>query len=320
MTIKTWVAATLAPFILPGAAFAEQYRLGLITPPSHQWTISAQSVADRLREETQGRVDILVFPSGQLGSESQMLQQLQTGAIDFAWLTVGEFANRDPNYGIFLAPYIAPDIEAARRLLSGPTAQELLDGVEDFGLTGFGWGTAGMRQIVMAGAVTTVGDLSGRKIRTVPLEPELAFWQSVGAAPTPMPLPALYDAFANGQIDGMQIDFEGTWNSSYHALAGTIIHSDHMMFPMLAVGSARVWANIPESDQAAIQAIMSEEIDRMIGIYGELDAQYLANLEGTAVPIIHVDREWFGPAIDAWYESWRERAPMLVGLETEAAN
>ncbi len=100
-------------------ALAEQYRLGLITPPPHQWTKSAETVAARIKEETGGRVDISIFPSGQLGSEAQMLQQLQTGAIDFAFLTLGEFANRDPNYGVFLAPYLVKDAAGAQKLLKG---------------------------------------------------------------------------------------------------------------------------------------------------------------------------------------------------------
>jgi TRAP-type C4-dicarboxylate transport system substrate-binding protein len=106
---KACLAAALlaaAPF----AAVAEEFRIGLITPPPHQWTKTAQAAADEITKSSDGRVELLVFPSGQLGNEAQMLQQLQTGALDFAFLTLGEFANRDPNYGIFLAPYLVDDV------------------------------------------------------------------------------------------------------------------------------------------------------------------------------------------------------------------
>lgn len=127
-------ALSLAPIAVP----AEEYRLGLITPPPHQWSVTAQAAADRIAAGTDGRVELLVFPSGQMGSETQMLQQLQTGALDFAFLTLSEFANRDPNYGIFLAPYLVDDVTGAREVLKGETARELLDGVSAFGLVGFG--------------------------------------------------------------------------------------------------------------------------------------------------------------------------------------
>ncbi len=132
-----------------------------------------------------------------------------------------------------------------------------------------------MREIVMRGKVDTVADLSGKKIRTVPFAQELFFWQQIGAAPTPMPLPALYDAFANGQVDGMQIDFEGTWNSKYYEHAGAILDSNHMMFPMIAVGSARKWQTISEADRAVVERVMSEETDNIVGAYASIDNDYL---------------------------------------------
>ncbi|MBB5702107.1 TRAP-type C4-dicarboxylate transport system substrate-binding protein [Ochrobactrum daejeonense] len=300
-------------------ALAEQYRLGLITPPPHQWTKSAETVAARIKEETGGRVDISIFPSGQLGSEAQMLQQLQTGAIDFAFLTLGEFANRDPNYGVFLAPYLVKDAAGAQKLLKGAVAGKLVSGLDKFALKGFGWGMAGMREIVMRGKVDTVADLSGKKIRTVPFAQELFFWQQIGAAPTPMPLPALYDAFANGQVDGMQIDFEGTWNSKYYEHAGAILDSNHMMFPMIAVGSARKWQTISEADRAVVERVMSEETDNIVGAYASIDNDYLKKLKTTAVPVIQVDRSFFGAAVDKWYEEWRKKTPLLTELEAEAA-
>lgn len=301
-------------------AYAEEYRMGLITPPPHQWTVTANEAADEIREKTQGRVDILVFPSGQLGNEVQMLQQLQTGAMDFAFFTLGEFANRDPNYGIFLAPYIVDDVAGARQLLKGETARKLLDGMADFGLVGLGWGMAGMRIIVTGDTVENVGDLAGKKIRTVPFAPELDFWKQIGAAPTPMPLPALYDAFANGQVDGMQIDVEGTWNSKYYEHAKSIIISDHMMFPMAAVASARKWAAMSEDDRAVVSEVFAERLDDLVASYADIDADYQAKLETTDVPVTEVGRDWFGDKIEAWYDKWREEAPMLKELETEADN
>ncbi|WP_220185233.1 TRAP transporter substrate-binding protein [Paracoccus sp. S1E-3] len=311
--------AALALCLGAVTAQAEQYRIGLITPPPHEWTKTATAIAERIKAETEGRVDILVFPSGQLGNEAQMLQQLQTGALDFAFLTLGELANRDESYGIFLAPYIVDGPEGARELLKGEVAGQLLSGAGKFGLQGLAWGMAGMREIVMRGNAASVADLKGKKVRTVPFAQELDFWTRLGAAPTPMPLPALYDAFANGQIDGMQIDFEGTWNSKYYANAGSIIHSNHMMFPMISVASGRKWQTMSEEDRAIVSKAMTEEVDAMVGRYAGIDATYLAELQGTNVPIIEADRAFFGAAVDDWYASWRERTPLLVELEAEAA-
>lgn len=318
-----FTGAALAASIIAlsvGTAAAAEYRLGLITPPPHQWTLTATAAAEEIKARTEGRVEILIFPSGQLGNEAQMLQQLQTGAMDFAFFTLGEFANRDPNYGIFLAPYIVKDVAGARKLLKGETADKLLEGMNEFGLVGLGWGMAGMRMIVTRDDVKASDDLKGKKIRTIPFAPELDFWKLLGAAPTPMPLPALYDAFANGQVDGMQIDVEGTWNSKYYDHARSIIISDHMMFPMAAIASGQKWTTISEADRAVVKEVFSGKLDALIGGYAQIDADYRVKLETTGVPVMEVGREWFGDAVDQWYAKWREEAPLLSELEAEASD
>ncbi|MBE3637268.1 TRAP transporter substrate-binding protein [Mangrovicoccus algicola] len=313
--------AFLVPFLILAAlpAEARDYRLGLITPPPHQWTKSAEAAAAEIAEATGGRVNILVFPSGQLGSEAHVLQQLQTGAVDFSMMTLGEFASRDADYGIFHAPYLVEDIAAAGDLLQGEVAAGLLQGMSQFGLHGLGWGLAGMRQVLLAAPAEDVGALAGRKIRTVPLAPEMEFWSLLGAAPTPMPLPALYDAFANGQVDGMQIDYEGSWNTGYYTHGGQMLASDHMIFPMAAVASGRSWAAMAPEDRAVVEEVFSERLKDLVGLYAGIDAENRERIEAAGLTVTEVGRDWFEPAVSAWYDAWHEKTPLLAELEKEAA-
>lgn len=316
-TILKGAAAVL--LMAAGTAQATDYRMSMITPPAHQWTKSATDMAARINERTEGRVNILIFPSGQLGPESQMMQQMQTGALDFAFLTLGELANRDDDFGILAAPYLVPDIVTAGKLLDGETTKKLEEKLPSFGLKGLGWAVSGMRQVVMNGKVETVDQLAGKKIRTIPYAPELDLWTGLKAVPTPMPLPALYDAFANGQIDGMQIDLEGTWNSKYYSNADVILNSDHGMFPMLAAASGRKWVQITPEDQAIIAEEFATETATIVEAYARLEQEFLTNLKGTDVPVVKVDREWFGPAIEAYYDQWKTKSPLFEGLLQEAA-
>ncbi|MBL7249372.1 TRAP transporter substrate-binding protein [Alloalcanivorax sp. C16-2] len=306
--------------LFPLAAQAKTLRLGLITPPSHQWTLSAQAMAKQVREESNGELDILVFPSGQLGSEAQMVQMMQRGALDMAFLAAGELANREPDFAALFAPYLVETPQQARELLQGDSARKLLAEGRRLGLVGLGFGMAGLRQIVVRGEVNSIDDLAGRKIRTMPVQPERDFWNKIGAAPTPIPLPALYDAFANGQVDGMQIDFEGTWNTRYLDYAGTVIQSNHMMLPMIAVASARTWKGLSEDERALLNKRVGAHLDALFDTYADIDARYLAKIRNESdVPVITVGRDFFGNGVDLWYREWREKAPLLKALEKEAA-
>lgn len=313
------LSTALFLMVLPIMSNAQTLRLGMITPPSHQWTKSAEAFAEELSERTEGRIEVNIYPSGQLGNEAMMLQQMQRGALDGAFLAAGEISNRRSNFAALFAPYLVDTIEQARTLLHGETAKEMLEELSSLGLVGLGYGTAGMRQILVNREVKTVDDLTGRKIRTMPVEPERDFWIKLGAAPTPLPLPALYDAFANGQIDGMQIDFEGTWNTRYLDHAEIVIDSSHMLLPMVAVFSGRTWQTLQDGDREIIKQLVTKHLDEMFKVYSELDEVYLGKIKESGAKVVKVDREFFGSSIDAWYEEWRKRAPALVALEKEAA-
>ncbi|MFT3690091.1 TRAP transporter substrate-binding protein [Paenirhodobacter sp.] len=302
----------------PALAAGTALRIGLITPPAHQWSKSAQGLADRLAAKSGGAVTLTVLPAGQLGSETQMLQQLQTGALDMAFLTIGEFANRDADFGALLAPCLVKDIPGARALLAKPTAGELLDKTRALGLVGLGFGLAGMRQTLLRKPAATVADLAGRKIRALPLPQEMDFWTRIGATPTPLPLPALYDALSNGQIDGMQIDFEGTWNSRYFELAQEMLASNHMIFPMVAVASARRWKVLPDDTRTLLTAEVQSALSEILNAYDGLDAAYRGQIEATGFPVHTVGADFFGPAIEGWYETWRVKTPILTKLEADA--
>lgn len=303
--------------VLAAPAWAEMLRVGMVTPPSHQWTHSARHLAETLSDETGGRLTLTVFPSGQLGNEAQMLQQLQSGALDFAFLTVGELANRNPDFGILVAPYLVPDAETAARLLEGQTATALQDKLGAFGLKGLGLGMAGMRIVLVRDPVADGGTLAGRKIRTVPLAQELDFWTRAGTAPTPLPLPDLFDAYTNGQIDGMQIDLEGTWNNRFHDYSAEILDTGHMIFPMFAVASGRKWQTFTDEDQALIARLMSDTTAGIRAAYQRIDAEYRAKLVEAGAPLRKAGPEVFGDAVESWYGEWRTRTPLLVDLERE---
>ncbi len=318
-TITGYLSMLLVVLLLPTMACADTLRLGLITPPSHQWTLAAKAFADDLEKSSDGKLKVLIFPSGQLGNEAQMLQQLQTGALDMAFLTAGEMANRRPDFAALFAPYLVNTPEDAMFLLHGETATGMLTELKTLGLVGLGYGMAGFRQIVMRNEVHSVDDLKGKKVRTIPIEPERDFWIKIGAAPTPIPLPGLYDAFANGQVDGMQIDFEGTWNARYLDYAGSVIYSSHMLLPMVGVASGKRWNGLSGADRQLIKSLVGKHLDKVFSIYSDLDQSYLDKIKTSKVPVTKVGREFFGDAVDRWYQEWRVKAPALKALEAEAA-
>ncbi|MFD0858062.1 TRAP transporter substrate-binding protein [Roseovarius aquimarinus] len=309
-----------ATMLLAGAASAKDMRLGLITPPNHIWTQAAENFGADLAEATGGTHSITVFPAQQLGSEAEMMQQLQTGALDMAFLTVAEVSNRVPDFGAFYAPYMAQDIAHAGRILQSDLALRMLEDLPaKAGVVGIGYGMAGLRQIVSKGEVTSAADLEGKKLRITPFKPILDFYNLLGAAPTPMPLPAVYDALANGQVNAIDMDAELIWKLKYFEQADTVIASNHMMFPMVGLVSAKVWNELSEEERATITELMKKRLDECIATYIVKDQEWLEQVRGTGTAFTDVGPEFFGDVPAEWDKIWSEQSSVLAEMREAAA-
>ena len=313
------VLACLLP-LLPAAALADRFRMGVPTPPSHIWTIEANAFAADFEERTQGEYSIAVFPAGQLGNDAQMLQQLQTGALDMAFMPVAEIANRIPEFGALYAPYLAKDVAAAAELLASDEARGLLDQLPArLGVVGIGYSLGGMRQIVSRGAVRSIDDLRGLKLRITPLDPIRDFYVMLGAAPIPLPIGSVYDALANGQIDAIDMDLENTWKQKYYDLAETVVLSNHMMFPMIGLVSGVRWRTLDPELRTIVAELMSQHFASIAATYVEAEAEYEADLRKAGVEVREVGPGFFGVALEQWEETWQKKAPVLARLRRLAA-
>jgi tripartite ATP-independent transporter DctP family solute receptor len=313
-------AVAVAALLMGGAAAAKDLRLGLITPPSHIWTKAAEDFGTDLSAATDGAYTVTVFPSQQLGNEAEMMQQLQTGALDMAFLTVAEVSNRVPDFGAFYAPFLADDIAHAGRILQSDLAASMLaDLPAKAGVVGIGYGMAGLRQIEAKGAVNSAADLEGKKLRITPFAPILDFYNLLGAAPTPMPLPAVYDALANGQVDAIDMDAEMIWKMKYFEQAETVIVSNHMMFPMVGLVSARVWKDLSEEDRATISELMKARLDEVVETFVVKDEEWLGQVRDAGADFTEVGPEFFGDVPAQWDAIWSEKSAVLGDMRAAAA-
>jgi TRAP-type C4-dicarboxylate transport system substrate-binding protein len=280
-------------------------------------------MSETLKERSDGRFSITAFPSGQLGNESAMLQQLQTGALDMAWLTTAELTFRVPDMAALHAPFLVDNIEDAARVLRSDEAREILDTLPAAtGTVGVRYAMIGMRQMVMRENIDAATDLAGKRIRITPAPAISTFFEMFGAAPAPMPLPAIYDSLANGQIDGLDMDYESIINFRYYEHAPHILETNHHMFGMVALISAPVWATLSEEDRALISEVTQMHCDRTIDRFVTEEDRKLASLrEVSGIHITEdVGRDFFGDIVERWDAEWGAKTPYVARLRELVAS
>lgn len=323
MTFLKKMAVTIAvaaSILATTAAQAKDFRIGLITPPNHIWTLAAQDFGKELEEKSGGKHKLAVFPAQQLGNEAQMMQQLQTGALDMGFLTLAEISNRVPEFGAFYAPFLVDNIDQAAKLLKSEEATKLLGELPaKAGVVGVGYAMAGMRQVLSRSAVKGPEDIKGKKIRITPFEPIKDFYNEIGAAPTPLPLPAVYDALANGQVDALDMDFDSILVLKFYERANNLMISNHMMFPMIGVVSGKAWAQLSDEDKQLIQTLMKAHLDKVIEKFATQEKDQEKQLRDLKLTVTEADRAVFSDVVSKWEAVWKEKSKGALDTLKQAA-
>ena len=316
-------AAAAAPlaFVTPSfAAAPKEFRLGVITPAGHSWNRAALQFGNELKKATDGRLTVTVFHSGQLGNESVMMQQMQSGALDMGWIQAAELGTRVPSVVSINAPYLVRSTAAAGKLVKTPAALKLLEVLpRETGCVGLGWGITGMRVVFSTKDIKTPNDLKGMKLRINPTPVYRDFYQYFGAAPTPIPTPAVFDAMTNGQVDGLEADVEFSWNQRFDKVSKVMMPMNALFMPFAPLFSGRVWQTLDAKDRDLIRQLTAQVLDAQISDIVMTEAGLLEKLRKEPIAIRELSNFDTKPAIEAFDKLWLPKAPQIAELRAVGA-
>jgi len=172
-----------------------------------------------VERNSKGRIDVRLFPSGQLGSNSQMLQGLQAGTIHGLLEPTAFLGGFCSALNLVDLPYFFPDVWTATKMLNGPDGDILRSYLEKRGLTAASYYSYGDRVLLLKFPVKDMGSFKGKKVRVMGakvLQDQINSW---GGAGIPMDVPELYTALQQGVIDGLESAAQFFFSLKYHQVA-----------------------------------------------------------------------------------------------------
>lgn len=310
--------ALFAPMVR--AASAKEFRLGLITPAGHSWNRAALGFGEALKKATNGRLSVTVFHSGQLGNESAMMQQLQSGALDMGWIQAAELGSRVSSVAAINAPYLVRSTTNVASLVRTPAALKLLDVLpRETGTIGLGWGITGMRVVFSTKDISTPTDLKGMKLRINPTPVYRDFYQLFGAAPTPIPTPAVFDAMANGQVDGLEADIEFSWNQRFDKVSKALLPMNALFMPFAPLVSGRIWQTLDAKDKALITDLVKQSLDAQIKDIVTTELGLIDKFKTSGIAFKSDAGYNPAPIIEAFDKIWLPKAPQIAELRKVGA-
>ena len=152
---------------------------------------------------SKGKIEVQLYPRGQLGSQSAMIQGLQLGTIEGIHIPADFFAGVDPRMGVLSFPFLFKDRKHANRVLADPVlADEVAEMLDSKGIVGCGpIATADVRYMLRS-RIHKLADFNGKKLRINGTDAERERFKRLGATSVPMNLPDMITALQNGTIDG----------------------------------------------------------------------------------------------------------------------
>ncbi|WP_240377535.1 TRAP transporter substrate-binding protein [Bacillus piscicola] len=296
-----------------GSADAEHsFKLGVITPPAHMWHQAAEKFKEELEANSDGRMTLEIYPSGQLGNESDMLQQIEAGSLDFGFITAAEISSREEAFSAWFTPYLFETIKDAHEARQSDVATEMLGTLDQYGMTGLDYLFAGQRVMLFKDKeVKKPEDMEGLVLRVTPSPPMLEFYNSTGAATEGIPLPEVYSAVQTGVIDGMDMDLDATITNKFFEVVDYGAVTNHMVWPAVAVMNSATFTDLPEEDQQIIRDSLATAADFAVETRFAQEEEFKETLADEGMTIYELDKSVFEEQIQNFDEVYKQKDPMI---------
>ncbi|WP_245471149.1 TRAP transporter substrate-binding protein [Bradyrhizobium genosp. SA-3] len=257
-------AAAFGPVVLSGRARAAEFtiKFGHDLTADHPMNVRALEAAKRIAEKSSGRVELAVFPSNQLGGQTDMISQVRSGATEFVAMSGVILGGFVPVAAISGVGFAFADYEQVWGAMDGSLGQHIKAAIERAGLiafdrvwdNGFRQTTAGTKPIVAP------ADFAGFKIRVPVAKLWTSLFEALGASPASINFNETYGALQTKIVDGMENALATLYTSRIYEVQKYCSMTNHMWDGFWMIGNRAAWQRLP----APLQGIVHEEITKAV--------------------------------------------------------
>lgn len=186
---------------------AIKVKFGHTLTEDSNWHQGALHFADLIKDQTNGRYEVEIFPNGQIssGNQQKAIEMLRQGSYDVDITSALIWSDFDSDLGITSLPWILPTLESAEEVIHGKGGEMLLDILNDNGVRGVAIGETGYRQMLTnKRQIESPADLANLKIRVPGTPLFLDLYKELGADPIAMDFTEVFTSLQQGTIDGME--------------------------------------------------------------------------------------------------------------------
>lgn len=306
------VPFTLAmPHVRARAAAKFVYKYGNNLPLTHPLNVRAAEAVERIKAATNGDLDIRIFPNNQLGGDTDMLNQVRSGALDFFTPSALVIATLVPAAPINAVGFAFPSYDKVWAAMDGDLGAFIGAEIEKAGLHMMRnvWDN-GFRQLTTSSKpVATPEDLVGTKIRVPVSQLSISLFQALGAAPTSMQFSEVYTALQTRVVDAQENPLPIIQTAKLYEVQKYGMLTNHIWDGYLFVASGKTWNRLPADMRKIAEAELNASGIKQREDIANLNAMLRADLESKGMVFSQPDPAPFREVLKkaGFYVQWREK-------------
>ena len=305
-------------------AAASDYHLVLklshVFAPGEQLTKTMDSIADNIKERTNGAIEIQTYPQGQLATYKDGVEQVVRGAEFISVEDPSYLGDYVPDFNILAGPMLVNSYDQFDYLLTTPEVQDMFKKAEEKGIKILSLDYIfGFRSLMTNKEIKTPADLKGMKIRTPGSQLYVDTLNHMGATATPMAFSETISAVQQGVVDGLEGTIDAYATNGSAEVAKNMSLTKHLLGVCGAYISVDVWNKIPAEYQTIIQEEFTNGAINMVKTISEGEDATRQKLETEmGITFNDVDTDAFADAVAPIYAEMKDVTPGLYDTFKES--
>lgn len=254
-------ATAVVGLIATPAAQAAKYtmKIGHALPPGDPRDLGARKVAEVLAKDPRCDVKATVYPSGQLGGTTDVIEAAQIGSVEMAIMPASFLVGFQPLMGIFDFPFFWPsDVDQLLKIHKGSAMQKLLATTDEKGIKSIAVWHTGYKQWTANKPLVAAGAFEGLTARVMPSKVLAKQDRLLGMTPVTMPFAETYSALQNKAIDAQENPITTSYMMKFHEVQRYMTITSHGTLDQVIMLSKTWWDSLPPSCQAAVRNAVEE--------------------------------------------------------------